>query len=302
MTTLKPLIARNTKLFFREKGLFLTALITPVILLVLYITFLGNIYKDAIVAITDGLGYSLSGGLLNGFVGGQLIASILSVSCITVSVTCNMLMVQDKATGAHKDIMISPVSPSVLALSYYISTLISTLIICFTALAASLLYLAIAGFYLTLLDVLLVALDIVILVCFGTAFSSVIGFFLSTQGQISAVGSVISSCYGFICAAYTPLSQFGEGMRNVLGVLPGTYGTSLLRRHTLRGVTEKMSEAGMSDDAIRAIRDSADYHIYLGGTEIPVSIMYAVLLGCIAALILAYVLMNAYRIKHSARK
>ena len=302
MTALKPLIARNTKLFFREKGLFLTALITPVILLVLYITFLGNIYKDGFVAIAEGFGYTTSDGLLNGFVGGQLIASILSVSCITVSVTCNMLMVQDKATGAHKDIMISPVSPSVLALSYYLSTLISTLIICFTALGISLIYLSIVGFYLALADVLLIALDVIMLVCLGTAFSSVIGFFLSTQGQISAVGSVISSCYGFISAAYTPLFQFGEGMRNVLGVLPGTYGTSLLRRHALRGVTEKMAESGMSDEAIRAIRDSADYHIYLSGTEVPLGVMYAVLLGSIAALILAYVLMNAYRIKHSARK
>ena len=37
---------RNIKLFFHDKGMFLTSLITPMILLVLYATFLGNVYRD----------------------------------------------------------------------------------------------------------------------------------------------------------------------------------------------------------------------------------------------------------------
>ena len=36
------LIKRNIKLFFKDKGMFFTALITPGILLVLYATFLGK--------------------------------------------------------------------------------------------------------------------------------------------------------------------------------------------------------------------------------------------------------------------
>ena len=40
------LIKRNVKLFFKDKGMFFTSLITPAILLVLYAAFLGNIYRD----------------------------------------------------------------------------------------------------------------------------------------------------------------------------------------------------------------------------------------------------------------
>ena len=65
MKTLKVLIARNTKLFFREKGLFFTALITPLILLVLYVSFLGNVYREAFLA-TLGEGISLPDRLING--------------------------------------------------------------------------------------------------------------------------------------------------------------------------------------------------------------------------------------------
>lgn len=51
MRTMTALISRNRKLFFRDRGMFLSSLITPVILIVLYATFLANVYKDSFVCI-----------------------------------------------------------------------------------------------------------------------------------------------------------------------------------------------------------------------------------------------------------
>ena len=42
MMGLGNLIRRNSKLFFKDKAMFFTSLITPIILLILYTTFLGN--------------------------------------------------------------------------------------------------------------------------------------------------------------------------------------------------------------------------------------------------------------------
>lgn len=39
MTKLIALTKRNTKLYFKDKGMFISSLITPMILLVLYATF-----------------------------------------------------------------------------------------------------------------------------------------------------------------------------------------------------------------------------------------------------------------------
>lgn len=50
MNTLFILTKRNVKLFFKDKGRFLTSLITPAILLILFATFLGNIYKDGLTS------------------------------------------------------------------------------------------------------------------------------------------------------------------------------------------------------------------------------------------------------------
>ena len=60
-------------------------------------------------------------------------------------------------------------------------------------------------------DIAWILVDVVLLVLFGTALSSIINIFLSTQGQISAVGTIVSAGYGFICGAYMPISNFGGG-------------------------------------------------------------------------------------------
>ena len=44
MRTMGYLIKRNMKLFFKDKGMLISSLITPIILLVLYITFLGCLH------------------------------------------------------------------------------------------------------------------------------------------------------------------------------------------------------------------------------------------------------------------
>ena len=291
MNTLFYLIRRNIKLFFKDKGMFLTSLITPCILLVLYATFLGKVYRDSFVmGLPEGI--ELADKLLNGAVSGQLISSILAVSCVTVAFCSNMLMVQDKANGSIRDFTISPVKKTALSLSYYFATLISTLLICFTTTAVCLAYVAVQGWYLSVLDVIVLIFDVFLLVLFGTALSSIINFFLSTQGQISAVGSMISSGYGFICGAYMPISQFPEALQKVISFLPGTYGTSIIRNAAMRGVFAEMKANGVPDFAITQMKDAIDCNLYFFGNRVELGVMYAVLVCTIAVLIGVYVAMN----------
>lgn len=288
------LIKRNVKLFFKDKGMFFTSLITPAILLVLYATFLANVYRDSF---SSGLpeGVTLPDGIVSGLVGGQLISSILAVSCVTVAFCSNFLMVQDRANGTVKDLKISSVSSSTLSLCYYIATLISTLLVCFTAAAICLVYVAVNGFYLSFGDVMFFFLDTLLLVLFGTALSSVINFFLSTQGQISAVGTIVSSCYGFICGAYMPISSFGSGLRKAISFLPGTYGTSLLRNHALGGVLDAMTEEGIPSVVSDSLRDVLDCNIYFFDAKVEIGVMYAVLAGASVLLVGLYILLNALK-------
>ena len=291
MKQISALVRRNSKLFFKDKGMFFTAMITPCILLVLYATFLGNIYRDTFSQNLPPF-VSLSQSVLDGLVGGQLISSLLAVSCITVAFCSNILMVQDKANGSIKDLRISPVKSSALSVSYYLASLFSTLLICLVAAAVSLAYVAIVGWYMTAADVLYLLLDIVVLVLFGTALSSVIHFFLSTQGQIAAVGSIVSAGYGFICGAYMPIANFGEGLQKVVSFLPGTYGTALVRNHAMRGAFQQMVEEGVPQEVVDSIKASLDLYPKLLDKTVEIPQMYLILGGSVVVLMAIYLILN----------
>ena len=294
MMGLAALIKRNIKLYFMDKGMFLTSLITPVILLVLYSTFLGNVYEDSFRGALEAAGATVSDDLIWGCVGGQLVSSLLAVSCVTVPFCANLLMVQDKITGARGDLTIAPVKLGTLGLSYYLATLVSTLLINYAAMAVCLGYLAAVGWFLTATDVAALALDVTLLVLFGTALSSCVNFPLSTNGQASAVGTIVSAGYGFLCGAYMPISNFSDGLQKALSFLPGTYGTSLLRNHAMRGVFGEMKRIGFPAEVMEAIRDSVDCNLYFFGEMVPIATMYAVLLGAIVIAVGLYIVMNVF--------
>ena len=115
MRTVLALMDRNRKLFFKDKGMLFTSMITPVILIVLYATFLAKVFRDSFTA-------AISDKLINGTVAAQLTASLMAVSCITVTFCVNLTMVQDKANGTRKDFNVAPVSKEKIYLGYFLST------------------------------------------------------------------------------------------------------------------------------------------------------------------------------------
>ena len=292
MTGLWALIRRDIKLYFKDKGMFFSSLITPIILLVLYATFLRSIYADSFRSALGAAEALVSDALVNGCVGGQLVSSLLAVCCVTVAFCSNLLMIKDKTTGARGDLTVAPVRPGALGLGYYLASLFSTLIVTVCATAVCFGYLAATGWYLSAGDVLLVLLDVFLVTMFGTALSSCINFFLTTDGQASAVGTIVSAGYGFVCGAYMPISSFGSGLQKKLSFLPGTYGTALLRNHMMRGVFAEMNAQGFPAAAIDAIRDGMDCNLRFFGAAVSQSAMYGVLCGSVLALIGIYVAIN----------
>ena len=271
--------------------MFFTSLITPVILLVLYAVFLRSIYRS-----------SLEGGipaeiavpeqLLDALTAGQLISSILAVSCVTVAFCANFLMVQDKVTGGIRDLTMTPVSRGVLSAGYYGAAFLSAAGICLIALGACLVYMAAEGWYMGLNAALLLAGDILLLTLFGTALSSVIHFFLTSQGQISAVCTVISAGYGFLCGAYMPISAFGLGLQKALLFFPGTYGTCLLRNHSMDSILKELNRQGVPESVTDSFRYTLDCSLVFDGSLVTIPAMYAVLGGTTGVLAALYVFMN----------
>ncbi len=285
---LVTLVARNTKCYFKDKFLFFVSMITPLILLVLFATFLRNVYIDSFKSAFPE-GFTAQDRVLEGITGAWLMSSILSVSSVTVAFCSNVVMINDKIEGNLNDFRVSPVKGVTTSIAYFISNFFVTLIVMLCLMLIGHIYLAAVGWYIPVGDVFMILVDIICSVLFGTLLAGVVESFISSQGGLSAVSTLVSSMYGFICGAYMPFSQFSEGLRNVLCCLPGTYGVGIMRNHYMGGYLSALADEGVSQEALSAIKENFDISIKVFGTEIPLGAMYGILLGACAFLIAAYV-------------
>ncbi len=274
------LTKRDMVLYFKDKMTFLVSLITPMILLVLFITFLKTAYENEIIAAIAPL--TIDGRILDGFSGGWLFSSVLATSCITVSF-CSGMMVIDKVSKADLDFRVIPVRQSIVKLAYVFSNFLSTLFVCLALLIIGLIYLAFVGFYLHVADVFLAILNIALTALFGTLLSNIIWTFVNSQGVVSAICTLMSAIYGFICGAYMPISSMGEGFKVFTGFLPGTYSTVFFRNIFLRGNLDVMKES-LPVAAVDGIAESFDVTYTFFGRDVSTLAMFLILLGWIVVL------------------
>ena len=279
---MRYLTLRNIKLYFKDKMTFLVSLITPLILLVLFIAFLKSTYEDSILSIIQG--FDLDQSLIDALTGGWLFSSVLATSCMTVAF-CSGMMVIDKINRANIDFMVSPVKKSTLQLSYVLANLFSTFIITFVLLIVGLIYLACVGFYITFVDILLIVFGIIITSLFGTILANIIWTFTHSQGVVSGVCTLVSALYGFICGAYMPINTMGQGMQYFVSLLPGTYATVLFRQGFLNSVLNRMRET-LPQGMINGIASGFDVKMSFFGHDVStlalilvISISTIVLLG-----------------------
>lgn len=292
------LTSRNIKLYFKDKMTFLVSLITPLILLVLFIAFLKSTYESSLISITQG--FNLDQKLIDAFTGGWLFSSVLATSCITVAF-CSGIMVIDKINRANIDFMVSPVKKSTLQLSYVLANLFSTLIVTFVLLVVGLVYLACVGFYISFVDLLLIIFGIIVTSLFGTLLANIIWTFTHSQGVVSGVCTLVSALYGFICGAYMPINTMGAGMQGFVSLLPGTYATVLFRQGFLNGVLKEMGKT-LPNEMIEGIASGFDVKMSFFGHD--VSTLALILVITISTLVLLgiFLLINSLKKKTAKKK
>ncbi len=281
-------VGRNTKCYFKDKFMFFVSLLSPIILLILFATFLRNVYIDSFqTSLPEN--FAFNSRILEGITGAWLMSSILSVSSVTVAFCSNVIMINDKIDGNFNDFRVSPVKGTTISLSYFVSNFFVTFIVMICLMLIGHIYLACVGWYIPVGDAFMIIVDVFCSVLFGTLLAGLVESFIASQGGLSAVSTLVSSMYGFICGAYMPLSQFSEGLRNTLCLLPGTYGVGIIRNHYMNGYLSALADEGVPAEAIDEIRINFDADIKVFGTDIPLGAMYGILLGTCALLLAAYI-------------
>lgn len=296
------LVKRNTKLYFKDKITFFMSLITPFILLILFLLFLKNTYVQSIDSIISAAGFAIPDKLKESMVASWFVSSILSTSAVTISFCSATIIVNDKLHLSGQDIAVTPISKSTIFMAYLCSTFISTMIIMLLIMAVGFIYIAIIGWYLSFLAVVQIVLSVVLLALFGSVLSCIIFNFVKSQGATSAVATLISSCYGFLSGAYMPLSQYPKAMASILGFNPGVYGNSILKYSFMNGAIDQMVNKHHLPMAIaETLRDSFDLNYYFFDSKVSILCCFLILAGIILILLSLFVVI-AFRRKRKYSK
>ena len=235
------LVERSLKIFLKDKASVFFSLLAPLIVLGLYLLFLGDIQTDGIKAAFEGA--PIDDKLLKNFVDSWMLAGVVSVACVTVSFSVQGITVQDREKGVLNDMLASPISRGIIDLSYLISNFVVTLCICLIVLAVAFVYVAITGWALSFVDVVLLIALTIMSVLSASVISTLVGLAFRTSSQHSAFVGIISAVIGFVMGAFMPLSAFPEGVQYVTLFVPATYSAALYRNLFMRGALEKIDAA-----------------------------------------------------------
>lgn len=184
---LAGLTKRGIKIFLKDKAGVFFSLLAPLIVLMLYVIFLGDVQLDSLKAYLSGA--EVPETLAKAFVDGWMLAGVLSVACITVPFSAQSILVRDRESGNMSDMLVSPIKRHIVGLSYLTSVFAVSLCICFAVLIVAFVYLALTGWYLSLKDVFGIVGLTALSALFAALLSVIICSFISTQGARSFYGN-----------------------------------------------------------------------------------------------------------------
>jgi multidrug/hemolysin transport system permease protein len=99
-----------------------------------------------------------------------------------------------------------------------------------------------------------------------------------------------------------PISSFAEGLQAVISFLPGTYGTSLVRNHAMRGALTAMENDGIPSDVMEQLKDVLDCNLYFFDQKVALPVMYLIIGLSTLLLVGIYILLNNLKFKKFSRK
>ncbi len=245
MTTFNALMRlalRNIKMFIKDKANVFFSLLAPLIVLALYVLFIGNMQADGIREALADYGISADGAV-QAFTDSWMLSGVMATSCITVPLCVCGTMIQDKNRGVTADFLASPIPAWLPPAAYFLAVAAVGLIISFIVLGVCFIWLAASGgWLLAATDVLgCIGVTVLSVLSSSTLFVFVISF-MRSEGAFTGLNIIIGTVTGFLVGAYIPISTFPVGVQYVTLFVPGSYSAALFRTFLMDGAIGKMAE------------------------------------------------------------
>ena len=226
MRKIMALSIRNLRLFVRDKALVFFSFLSVIIILGLYVLFLGDIQVQNIRSMIQ-----MDIPEIDALVYAWMLPGLIAVASITLSLG-NMGRLVDDAQGENlNDFLVSPLKRTQLILSYLISSIIITSFISVCMFALSIVIVKLKGGPWLNLEQILQSLGIIVLLIISSALLSLyIASWVKTQNTYGVVNSIVGTFIGFVTGAYMPMGIMPVFVQNMFNILPVSLGASLLRQ------------------------------------------------------------------------
>ena len=292
------LTKRNMLVFFTDKGTLFFSMLTPMIILLLYILFLKNSLLSSLKDAATGLENLVAAKDMAQFVNGLLLTGIISSALITIPYNALEIIVRDREDKVDLDMLSTPVKRFEIILSYFCAAVASAFMQAMIVLAVGIGILSLSGdMYLSAADVVKLVGAVFLGTVSSTSVFMVVMMFFKSMGTCGAFMGIISAVSGFVIGAYMPLSEFNKSIQNVCNLVPATGITVLIRNYLTGGILRHMDECigGVDGGAfMKAMLDVFSYNTVVGGeiwtlnlTWIYVIISTAIFIGVLRVVYLA---------------
>ncbi|MCL2054594.1 MAG: ABC transporter permease [Oscillospiraceae bacterium] len=219
------LIKRNLLIFFRDKAAVFFSLLAVLIILLLYVLFLGSTMEEAL---SSQLGFESD--KIPAVMASIVFSGLIAVASITSSMGALQTTVTDKER-AYKDFLTSPASSGKITLSYILSSTIIGLIMTFISLILCVAYIAFRGGNLPgFTDCLLLFLTTLLSVLCGNSIVFFITAFIKSGGAFTAMSTVLGTMVGFLMGVYIPIGQLPSSVQWVIKCFPMSHAAAMFKQ------------------------------------------------------------------------
>ena len=277
-TALYALTVRNLKVFLRDRANVFFSLLSPLIVLGLYVLFIGRMQSDGIAAALAEFGVAADDAV-RAFSDSWMLSGVMATTCITVPLCACGTMIQDRIKGVSADFLASPVPSWAAPAAYFLSVLIAGAAISLVVLGVCFAYLALSGsWFLTVAEVFgAIGTALLSVVASSTMLVFLMGF-LQSEGAFTGINIIVGTVTGFLIGAYIPISSFPEWVQYITLFVPGSYSAGLFRGFLMQGTLGEMERVAGKPFA-DALADEFSVHIDFFGIQLPGWSAAAILAG-----------------------
>ncbi len=283
--TLCSLVRRGIKIFLTDKATVFFSMLAPLIILMLYLLFLGDIQTNSVKGYMEGM--PIDDSVIRATVDSWMLAGVVAVSAITVSFSAMHLNIADRETGVSADMLVSPVKRRILSISYLVYNFIITVIILMVVIVIAFVFLAASGsWYLSAGDAFLIIACSLLSALSASIISTVFAAFIKTQSAHGAIVGILSAAIGFLIGAYMPVSMFPDAIQYIVLFIPGTYSSVILRNLFMNGAIAKIAE--VSPLAAEGIKEGFSLDMNMFGHTIDADYYWLIFACAIVLTIVIY--------------